>query len=34
MGIKNLKKFLDKYAPKSCTNTKFVDYLGETTIKV
>ena len=26
MGIKNLKKFLDKYAPKSCTNTKFVDY--------
>ena len=30
MGIKNLKKFLDKYAPKSCTNTKFVDYKNKT----
>jgi len=29
MGIKNLKKFLDKYAPKSCTNKKFVDYKNQ-----
>jgi len=30
MGIKNLKKFLDKYAPKSITTTKYDNYKNKT----
>jgi len=30
MGIKNLKKFIDKYAPTSLSNKKYIDYKNKT----